>query len=278
MTLSTGSRIVDFLVFSNLWVSASAGLLTYAVARITACDGSVDISLLIAGGTAMMYGFIRLFFYYTRNSETWNEAFKKYRFACWTTLVAGAFLTLFHINEATNMDFCVLLPAFVLTAFYPRKISKFHLRELPGLKIWMISAVWVLCCFAFPILHSAIPESPGWVIWSIMFGGFSLVLAATIPFDMRDLVQDSPRLRTIPQVLGIRKSQNLLLVVTSLSTLAVIISSAYVPEAIFLTAAHAGVFAGAMHLRNMTGPVTVPLIFEGSLMLPALLMIVKDLI
>jgi len=278
MTCSTGNRFVDFLVFSNLWVSASAGLLTYAVARITFCDDAVDLSILIAGGTAVMYGFIRLSFYYTNDSKVRNHSFEPFRFPCWATAVIGGFLAMSRITETTIEDFYVLLPAFILTTLYPKKESQLQLREVPALKIWIISSVWVLCCFAFPILHSDVTESSVWTILVLISVGFTLIIGATIPFDMRDLIHDSPTLRTIPQSLGIHSSRMLVLALICLSAFGVFVTSFYLPEAIFLLAAHAGIFVGAIRLRNMTNAVAVPLIFEGSLMLPSLLLMMKELV
>lgn len=85
--------------------------------------------------------------------------------------------------------------------FYVVPILGKSLRDLAGLKTPLIAFVWTGIIILFPIVNEKnireinVPEV-------ITF--FSYVFALTIPFDIRDLKYDSPSLQTVPQLIGIK--------------------------------------------------------------------------
>jgi 4-hydroxybenzoate polyprenyltransferase len=88
--------------------------------------------------------------------------------------------------------------------------KKFGLRNIPGLKLFIIGAVWAGSTVLLPI-HEI--EGNGLLNISnketilLFFTRFLFIVAITIPFDIRDLFQDqSNALRTIPVIFGEKKS------------------------------------------------------------------------
>ncbi|SEL62625.1 UbiA family prenyltransferase [Parapedobacter koreensis] len=83
------------------------------------------------------------------------------------------------------------------------------LRQLTGLKLFYIGAVWAMSCVLLPVAeayHDGLPipwpQAGQLTAWVFLF-----VVAITIPFDIRDLYQDRYYgLKTIPVLVGERKA------------------------------------------------------------------------
>lgn len=100
-----------------------------------------------------------------------------------------------------------LAPIAMITLFYSLPVFKhdvllFRLREIPMLKIFLISFVWSAITILLPIIQSELPYDRSQV--SLMLAErFLFVFAITIPFDIRDLVIDKESgLKTIPVLMG----------------------------------------------------------------------------
>ncbi|HLN74828.1 MAG TPA: UbiA family prenyltransferase [Prolixibacteraceae bacterium] len=100
-----------------------------------------------------------------------------------------------------------LAPIAMITLFYSlpvfkRNVFLFRLREIPLLKIFLISFVWSAITILLPIIQSALPFDRMHVIL-MLAERFLFVFAITIPFDIRDVVIDQQSgLKTIPILLG----------------------------------------------------------------------------
>lgn len=98
------------------------------------------------------------------------------------------------------LSFCYSLPLFAIGD------QKFGLRNIPGLKPFLITLVWTLSCVLLPILeaqdqHLADVSMRDLAI--LIAKRFLLIGALTVPFDIRDLFQDRQAgLKTIPVAWG----------------------------------------------------------------------------
>jgi hypothetical protein len=91
----------------------------------------------------------------------------------------------------------------VIVGFYALPISRFKgsMRQIPFLKIVLISLVWLLLVL-LPGFGGSTPF-PFWIAVVV----FSTTAIQIIPFDIRDLSVDDPTMRTIPQIFGVFGSQ-----------------------------------------------------------------------
>jgi 4-hydroxybenzoate polyprenyltransferase len=98
------------------------------------------------------------------------------------------------------LSFCYSLPLFSLGD------QKFGLRNIPGLKSFLITLVWTLSCVLLPVLeaqdlHLADVSMRDTTL--MIAKRFLLIGALTIPFDIRDLFYDRQAgLKTIPVAWG----------------------------------------------------------------------------
>lgn len=108
---------------------------------------------------------------------------------------------------AKNVVLMTFIPIGVLTLFYSLPIFKskkniFRLREIPFLKIFIISFVWSAVTILLPIIQTENSYSVREIIW-MLSERFMFVFAITIPFDIRDMQADiQAKLKTIPIVIG----------------------------------------------------------------------------
>lgn len=83
---------------------------------------------------------------------------------------------------------------------------KFGLRNIPGLKPFLITLVWTMSCVLFPVLesmHNHLTDVSMRDTTILIAKRFLFIGALTIPFDIRDLFDDRKMgLKTIPVVWG----------------------------------------------------------------------------
>lgn len=86
-------------------------------------------------------------------------------------------------------------------------IGGYSLRSLPGLKIFIIALSWTLIAVFLPLAGADVLFSRP----VLMHAGaiFCYVLAAMIPFEIRDAAIDAPGLRTLPQTFGLHKVRHI---------------------------------------------------------------------
>jgi hypothetical protein len=74
-----------------------------------------------------------------------------------------------------------------------------NLRDIPGIKIYIIALVWVLITVIVPYL---IDTNLNFQKTLILFGAEVLfMISITIPFDIRDINLDEKSKKTIPQLI-----------------------------------------------------------------------------
>jgi len=83
--------------------------------------------------------------------------------------------------------------------------QKGNLRGISGIKIYIIGVVWSGVTVLLPVLDNGI--LPYWDVWIIGVQRFLFILALMIPFEIRDVHYDLASLRTLPQVVGIKKAK-----------------------------------------------------------------------
>lgn len=178
------------------------------------------------------YNFIKYF-------DLWrNKHHFKYKKAIISiTIFCGLVSGILLIPEIKYIyPYIIGLVLLVLVYVYPSITSK-NFRHYAFLKLPIVAFCWLLLISSYghsDFIISEIIETPGYldIIWcfgrpsSMMFdfrfyaclvGYFFFVLALCIPFEIKDLRYDSAELKTIPQVIGVRKTKWLGIVLTAIS-------------------------------------------------------------
>lgn len=205
---------LDFLIFSNIFISlgaAAQGLVTYHLLDLKP-------SWLVLGflffSTLLTYNFSILI---QKPSERQKKAYKRvnwifshYRLNVSITIISViSLISLFFLLSLGSQILIILLG--VLSIGYALPIfsvgkNRFGLRNIPGLKLFLIALVWALSSVVLPVIeyqknHLLMISDQDLII--LLAKRFLFIVAITIPFDIRDMFQDkSYNLKTIPTVFG----------------------------------------------------------------------------
>ena len=120
---------------------------------------------------------------------------------CYFGLRLG-FNTLVVLGVLALITFLYAIPILPMRLF---RDQQKNLREISGLKIYLIALVWTLTTVVLPVVESGIDLSSDILILGVQ--RFVFVIVLMLPFEIRDLNYDSLKLATIPQKIGIRKTK-----------------------------------------------------------------------
>ena len=199
------NRAFSFYVFSNIHVALSASCLVLMTLDY-GNSSSLNTVVFVFCATVLAYNFIQ----HAEMDRTypvlahWTRSSSKPLLALNLLMLAGLVYALLNLRWP---DIFLLFPFFLLTLFYVYPgTKKFKgLRSLPGLKLFVIALVWAGVTVLFPLSVSGIPFGEG--EWVVFAQRFLLILAITLPFDIRDLQLDDEQLATLPQTLGVNNSK-----------------------------------------------------------------------
>jgi hypothetical protein len=195
----------SFYVFANVHVGLAALCLT----KITMIAFEIEndsLAYFVFFSTIMSYNFIRIVRLDDINSliSNWMRSNKS------NLIILNSLCLISTIYLALSFrlsDLLFLLPFFLLSLLYvlpiTSKIKGF--RQIPGLKLIIISFTWAGVTVGFPLFASNLLDSEG--VWIVFIQRLMFVIAITIPFDIRDAQLDLPGLKTLPQIIGVGKSK-----------------------------------------------------------------------
>lgn len=215
-------RFLQYLIYSNLLVSISAGSLAYACAVQLGNPHDVGIGFTVFFATLFIYNIqriLRLGEIKVKSSARhhWIENHTFFIKILAGVGIVGAVLIYFLVLR-WNIDFWFLAFSAIIGVLYAMKIhpKSMALRDIPHAKIYLIAAQWALVCVYWPYMRIAsstdFPKGLGLAI-------FFFILAATVPFDIRDLVYDKKQKSTIPQVFGAFGAKIIALLFLSISAI-----------------------------------------------------------
>lgn len=214
-----GSSILDFLLFSNLFIAVCAvaqGLVTYHLLKT---EPNQHILAFLFFSTLLIYNLAVLL---AKPKHPQQSPFKRvrwifahHRLTISTTLISALCLIplgLLYLSFEAQllMLFVGLLAVAYNIPFLTLNGKKIGLRNIPGIKLFLIGLVWASSCVLLPIVEMEslqkvqIPLSETVLL---VAKRFLFICAITVPFDIRDLYQDKLyELKTIPVMLGEKKA------------------------------------------------------------------------
>ena len=198
-------RWFSFYVFGNIHV----GLAAYCLTQITLAEFSIvngSLAPFVFFSTILAYNFIRVFQIDRINGmiAVWIRSNKR----SLILLNAACLGLLIYFSLDFNLYELLILLPFLLTSFFyvvPLSSTIRGLRNIPGLKLFLISFTWAGVTVYFPLFVSGLQDAEG--VWIVFMQRLLFIMAITIPFDIRDAEFDFPDLRTVPQMIGINNSK-----------------------------------------------------------------------
>ena len=205
----------DFYIKSSLHL----GICVICLYLVNALKHDIEVNYLIItflfSSTIIVYNFIKYGYNLPNYSKSKNSVLTMIQFLsffCGITLI----YTLFFLKFYTLL-FGVFLFFICILYVFPMGNSKLNFRNLSKVKLFLVAFCWSASTVFLPLIENGLNNYYFTLIFSFQI--FFLVIIYTIPFEIRDLHNDSIELQTIPQIFGIKKSKNIcyfLIVVFSL--------------------------------------------------------------
>lgn len=202
-------KLLKAIVFSNVWVGLACASLTM-MTTLQLPYGDWLYPLFVGLSTATAYNYMRIvqknrYLYHKESSyKLWVKA--NYRaMLILTALFTVATIWVFVQIMSWNLVLLLIVPG-IVSALYPitfknRKGNSYSLRMIPGVKLFLIAFCWAYVTHAIPIL---LYDSWDWKDGLELFFRTLFVAGLTIPFDVRDLKFDLERMKTLPQLYGVK--------------------------------------------------------------------------
>lgn len=212
--------ILDFLLFSNIFIALCAvaqGMVTYLLLKH---QPDKYVLLLLFCSTLLVYNMSVLL---AKPKDPQKSPFRRvrwifahHRLMISITLVAALCIIpigLWYLSVQAKllMGFIGVIALAYNFPFLTLNEKKIGLRNLPGIKLFLIAFVWSMSCVLLPIVElesnfNNVSVSLGETLL-LVAKRFLFICAITIPFDIRDLFQDKLyELKTIPVMLGEKKA------------------------------------------------------------------------
>ncbi len=201
--------IIKYIIHLNFVIATSAGLLIAGICNVFLIENDLYYGFFGFFSTLFVYNSQRLFKANIETKTAWLKWVYQHRkiifFLSISSGIISGYLFFKLLNKVTPIIVLLFILAIMISLFYVIKIKGRSLRELPYVKIHSIALTWTLVIVSFPILNENIYDLD--ILLIFIPANYIYFVAVAIPFDIRDLKHDSLTQRTIPQVVGIRNSK-----------------------------------------------------------------------
>ncbi len=207
--MKIAKQLLDFYINSSIHVALSVYALSWITLLIFNLPYDENILYFNFYATITGYNFVKYFGiakWHHRSLARWLKVIQVFSFFSFLLMVFYA------LKLEVNVLF-ILAGLGIITFLYaipilPKRIyldEQQNLRQISGLKVYIIAAVWAFTTVVLPILnnHQELTAK----VWITVLQNFVFVLALMIPFEIRDLKFDSIKLATIPQQIGVKKTK-----------------------------------------------------------------------
>jgi len=195
----------DFYIKSSFHL----GICVICLYLVNVLKHDIEVDYLIMtflfSSTIIVYNFIKYGYNHPNYSTSKNSVLKTITFLsffCGFVLI----YTLFFLKFYTLLFGTFLFFICILYVF-PLGNSKLSFRNLSKVKLFLVAFCWSASTVFLPLIENGLNNYYFTLIF--FFQIFCLVIIYTIPFEIRDLQNDSIELQTIPQIFGIKKSKNI---------------------------------------------------------------------
>ena len=210
-------QFVEFILFSQLFIAAGAAAQTAFTYQLIGQAIDLHVVALVFFATIALYNLSMVLSNPGKKPSSLLKRVQwmsKHQHLCSSFTLIGGLSTLclsFFLSATAQV---VLASLALISIAYslpllPFRGERVSLRNIPGLKLILIALVWSLSTTLLPIVNSPAILSDG-TLWILLTQRLLFFMAIAIPFDVRDIYQDSIySLKTIAVVLGKQKSQNI---------------------------------------------------------------------
>jgi hypothetical protein len=213
----------NFYINSSLHVAL--GVVSFTLATFWNFNLIADkgIVVFVFFSTVIAYNFVKYFPVLKPKSGTMTIELKRIAALSFLSLLPLG-MTLFSMTFKTFL-FMACLGIITLLYALPFLPKTKNLRDVSGLKIFVIAFVWTGATVGLPLLEAG--QGYKYLTTEITYyalSRFFLIIALTIPFEIRDSKLDRPYLKTLPQWVGVRYTKMIGVLLSLLSLTFLVLS------------------------------------------------------
>lgn len=202
-------RLLNFYINSSVHVAFSACALTWITLLRFGIDVDKNTLYFVFYASITGYNFVKFFGvakFHHRSLAGWLKAIQLFSL--------GAFLALCYYAFKLETNTLILIAVLGLITFLyaipllPKKYfidEQKNLRQISGLKVYIIGLVWSLSTVLLPLVNNEYLLDFDVIITGVQ--RFVFVVVLMLPFEIRDLNYDNLKLGTIPQKIGVKKTK-----------------------------------------------------------------------
>lgn len=198
-------QLFTFYLKASIHVALAATALAGATMVLLPLPGNGLLLAFVFFSTVVGYNFVK----YGVEAHKYPIASRRYykTIQRFSLLCAGA--ALYCLSQLSVAVWAAVGVLGLLSLLYavPLWPGARNLRSLGGLKIYLVALVWTGVTVVLPFI--AAQHAIHWNVGILALQRFVLVLVLLLPFEIRDLPKDDTRLCTLPQILGVKNTQRL---------------------------------------------------------------------
>lgn len=190
----------DFYIDASVHVALAVGALVYLTFMKYGISFNQAVGCSVFYGTIVSYNFVKYAtiarkYFYMPNS--YLRGVQLFSLVC--LILFGYYFV--QINTSGKI---LLLVASLLTCLYalPLLPGKRNFRSLRSCKTIIVALCWAILTVLLPLVNANLELTGS--VWVLFLQRILLVLALMIPFEIRDVKYDDPRLDTLPQRYGVK--------------------------------------------------------------------------
>ncbi|MDD2674998.1 UbiA prenyltransferase family protein [Flavobacterium petrolei] len=198
-----------FKLICNIYINSSihVGLSCYALVRMTQhmfhiLEGDAVANFAFFG-TIVGYNFVKYDALARAKKIQMRKELKVITLISFCSFILVGFY-FFQLERVTQIVAIVFLSITLLYTlpFFPNKKNA---RNWAGVKIYIVALCWVGVTLGLPILDSGIPITSDFYLKCMQ--RFVLIFVLILIFEIIDLANDDPHLKTVPQQIGVKRTK-----------------------------------------------------------------------
>lgn len=201
--------LFDFYINGSIHVALAVFSMTYVTMLELHLPADWPLFCFVFFSTITGYNFVKYFGmakFHHRRLARWLKVIQVFSLVCFLLMLWFMWQlkpkTIVYIAVFGVVTFLYAIP------FLPKRYfvdQQKNLRNIGGLKVYVIAMVWAGVTVLLPVLDKNGVFS--WDVWLTSIQRFLLVMLLMLPFEIRDLKYDSLKLATIPQKIGIKNTK-----------------------------------------------------------------------
>ena len=198
-------QVFDFYIRSSIHVALSVYALvrmTHFMFRLPDDEPMANFAFL---GTIVGYNFVKYDALVRVKQKQMSNELKLIASFSFFSLVGVSyyFFQLQFVTQMVSVAFLVLTLLYTLPFFPNRR----NARNWAGVKIYIVSLCWVGVTLALPLLNAHADIGADFYLKCIQ--RFILIFVLILIFEILDLANDDPHLKTVPQQIGVKRTKAL---------------------------------------------------------------------